>query len=152
MSALMKIIYGIEVEDENDFYVQISEAGVAGVVEGLVPGKFLVEFLPFLRYIPPWFPGATSQRLWAKWKAAANRLKNVPFEHSKAILVRLSSITVKCPSRGCILTDFSSLYRRTGKPPIRLSPSCSIACHNGEPSLRTMRKSLKTWVRSHSEV
>lgn len=91
---VLKILYDIDVEDENDAYVEISEEALVGPLEGMVPGKFLVEILPFLRHIPPWFPGATSQRLWAKWMAAGDRLKNVPFEHAKVKLVCHSVIPV----------------------------------------------------------
>ena len=49
---VLKILYDIDVEDEDDVYVEISEQALAGAVEGLVPGKFLVEFLPFLRHVP----------------------------------------------------------------------------------------------------
>ena len=86
------MVYGIDVKDENDIYVQMSEEALVGSTQGLVPGKFLVEFLPFLRHIPPWFPGAASQRLWAKWMAAGDRLLNAPFEHTRAKLVRSPSI------------------------------------------------------------
>ena len=90
----MKIVYDIDVEDENDTYVKIFDAAIAGAVEGMVPGKFLVEVFPFLRHVPPWFPGATSQRLWEKWMVAGERLRNVPFEHTKAKLVRHHSLRV----------------------------------------------------------
>lgn len=83
----MKVGYGINVYDEDNMYVRIAKDALEGPVEGLVPGKFLVEFLPFLRYIPPWFPFATSQRLWAKWQAAGETLKNTPFEETKEKLV-----------------------------------------------------------------
>ena len=49
----------------------------------------MVDFLPFLRYVPTWFPGATSQRLWAKWQAAAERLTDITYEHVRAALVSL---------------------------------------------------------------
>lgn len=102
-------MYDIEVRDENDIYVKMSEEGVAGAVEGMVPGKFLVEFLPFLRHIPPWFPGAMSQRIWAKWMAAGERLKNAPFEHTKAKLVRLSSISVRWRGKFTVPLVFLSI-------------------------------------------
>ena len=88
VSSILKIVYDIDVEDENDPYLDILDEAMEGIKEGLVPGKFLVEFLPFLRHIPLWFPGVASQRLWAKWMAAGDRQKNAPFEHTKAKLVR----------------------------------------------------------------
>lgn len=110
----MKVLYSIDVKDENDVYVGISEEAVAGAAEGLVPGRFLVEVLPFLRHIPPWFPGAASQRLWAKWRAAAHRLKNVPFEHAKTKMVcHFRFFSCHAPVQGRILIVRSSPLRRT---------------------------------------
>ena len=86
-STVLKVIYGIDIKDENDMYLQISEEAVAGAAVGLVPGKFLVDFFPFLRHVPTWFPGAASQRLWVKWMAAVRRLEDVPFEHTKEKMV-----------------------------------------------------------------
>ena len=85
--VIMKVVYGISVESTDDLYVKIADEAMEGPVEGLVPGRFLVEFLPFLRHIPTWFPFATSQRLWAKWQASGERLKNTPFEETRAKMV-----------------------------------------------------------------
>ncbi len=95
---ISKVGYDIDVGDEDDPYVAAVDAALEGPVQGLVPGTFLVDFLPFLRYVPTWFPGATSQRLWAKWQAAAETLKNLPYDHVKAALdqVRLSSSPFLC--------------------------------------------------------
>ncbi|TBU44100.1 cytochrome P450 [Dichomitus squalens] len=86
IKVALKVGYDIDVDDGDDEYAKIAKEALEGPVEGLVPGKFLVEFFPSLRHIPPWFPGATSQRLWAKWQAAGERLKNVPFSRAKAKL------------------------------------------------------------------
>ncbi|PIL29133.1 cytochrome P450 [Ganoderma sinense ZZ0214-1] len=85
-SSILKVVYDIDVEDEHDAYVELSDHAMEGVKQGMIPGKFLVEWLPFLRHIPPWFPGAKSQRLWAEWMAAGDKLMNVPFEYAKAKL------------------------------------------------------------------
>ena len=111
-SVLLKTGYDIDVKDENDVYVQISKEAVTGAVEGLVPGRFLVEYLPFLRHVPTWLPGATSQRLWAKWMAAGERLKNVPFEHARVKLVRQYFIYSHC---GLALSQYPHLSRRMEK-------------------------------------
>ena len=86
-AAVLKIAYGITAE-ENDQYLAAVDASLEASSQGLVPGKFLVEYLPFLRYIPPWFPGATSQRLWAKWQAAGEHLKNLPLSFTQQAMVR----------------------------------------------------------------
>lgn len=63
----------------------IVDIAVDAFAQGMVPGKCLVEFLPFLRHIPEWFPGAHSQRLWAKWQDAGCRLKDVAYTDRKVI-------------------------------------------------------------------
>ncbi|RDX45824.1 cytochrome P450 [Lentinus brumalis] len=89
--VILKVGFDIDVGDEDDRYVAAVDAALEGPVQGLVPGTFLVDFLPFLRYVPTWFPGATSQRLWAKWQAAAETLKNLPYDHVKAALDQASN-------------------------------------------------------------
>ncbi len=79
--------YGIDAAYENDRYIAAMVAALEGPIQSLVPGTFLVDSLPFLRYIPTWFPGAASQRLFVKWQAAGEMLKNLPYEHVKATLV-----------------------------------------------------------------
>ena len=83
----MKVSYGIDVLEEDDPYVDAGEEAVRAASEGLVPGKFLVEFFPFLRHIPPWIPGASSPRLFQKWQAAGERLKNFPYEYVQNSMV-----------------------------------------------------------------
>ena len=85
---MLKITYGIDASEDDDEYMAAVDAALEGPVQGLVPGKFLVQYFPFLRYIPAWIPGATSQKLWAKWQAAAKKLKDTPFEFTENHLVR----------------------------------------------------------------
>ncbi|RPD61592.1 cytochrome P450 [Lentinus tigrinus ALCF2SS1-6] len=84
--SILKVAYDIDTADEGDEYIAAVDAALEGPVTGLVPGTFLVDFLPFLRHVPTWLPGATSQRLWAKWQAAAETLKSLPYEQVKAAL------------------------------------------------------------------
>ena len=81
--------------DSSEDYCTIAEEVLEGASQGLIPGKFLVDVLPFLRYIPTWLPGTSSQKLFAKWQAAADKLKNVPFNNLKAALVSIELITIR---------------------------------------------------------
>ncbi|KAI0697650.1 cytochrome P450 [Cerioporus squamosus] len=80
-SAVLKILYDIDAAEDNDPYISNVDAALEGVSQGLVPGKYMVEFLPFLRHVPAWVPGAGFQRQLAKWRAAGVALKNEPFAH-----------------------------------------------------------------------
>ncbi|TFK92570.1 cytochrome P450 [Polyporus arcularius HHB13444] len=109
--AIMKVVYDIDAADEDDRYIAALEAALEGPIQSLVPGTFLVDFLPFLRYIPTWFPGATSQRLFAKWQAAAETLKNLPYDHVEAAM----KASEEAPRSiiGKLITQITAYERRT---------------------------------------
>ena len=83
----MKILYNIEVADEGDPYLTLVEQGAEAVSEGVAPGKFFVEYLPFLKHVPAWVPGAGFQIKFAGWRAAAESLRTQPFNHMKRSMV-----------------------------------------------------------------
>lgn len=80
-------MYDIEVAEENDDIIEKVEKAVLGASEGLVPGKYLVEVLPFLRHVPAFVPGAGFQKSFAEWRAAAEDLKHTPFNYVKDAIV-----------------------------------------------------------------
>ena len=77
----MKILYGISVQESDDPYISIAEEAISGGVEASVPGAFLVDFLPILKYVPSWFPGAGFQKKAARWREAINTMADKPFHH-----------------------------------------------------------------------
>ncbi|RDX50378.1 cytochrome P450 [Lentinus brumalis] len=75
-SAIVKVLYGLDVVEKNDKYIAMMEKNLeAG--EAFMPGTYYVEFLPFLRYVPAWVPGAGFQNDFAAWRHAAEWVKNV---------------------------------------------------------------------------
>ena len=85
----MKVIYGIHVKEEGDEYVDMIEAALNVLTQVMVQGKYLVEFLPFLRYVPTWVPGAGRiHRLSLKWKRDNARAVNRPYEYAVANQVK----------------------------------------------------------------
>ncbi|KAJ7607921.1 cytochrome P450, partial [Roridomyces roridus] len=50
--------YGLDVLPEDDPYVKLAEQANAGLIQGFIPGRFLVDSLPILKYVPRWFPGS----------------------------------------------------------------------------------------------
>ncbi|OCH88028.1 cytochrome P450 [Obba rivulosa] len=82
-SNIMELCYGRAVDDIDDPYLAIARKSAAAA-EGLVSGAFIVEFLPFLRHIPTWFPGAGFKRQAARGKEDFDALLYVPFNDVKA--------------------------------------------------------------------
>ena len=89
-ASVLKILYGITAKNEGDKYVGLVDGALFGASQGMRPGRFMVEYLPFLRHIPPWLPGASSQRLFKEWQAAGTLLKEMPFNDAAAALVSTS--------------------------------------------------------------
>lgn len=93
--AVLKVAYDIDMGNSTeDFYTMANET-LEGASQGLVPGRFLAEFFPFLRHIPTWLPGTGSQKLFVKWQAAESRLKNAPFGYVKTSMVKLTPVWAK---------------------------------------------------------
>ncbi|KAI0373687.1 CyP450 monooxygenase [Pilatotrama ljubarskyi] len=87
-SSVLKTVYGIEVAERGDRIVDTVEIAMEGVAAGLTPGAFLVEYLPFLRHIPEWFPGAGFQKKLTRWRDASHLMVDLPFEEAKVAMKR----------------------------------------------------------------
>jgi len=82
--TIMDIAYGHEVSTDDDAFVKLAEDGVNAFSDATTPGKYMVEFLPWLNYLPDWFPGAgfkivareanaLSRRVWLEAHEEAKR-------------------------------------------------------------------------------
>ncbi|KAJ3484292.1 hypothetical protein NLI96_g5749 [Meripilus lineatus] len=80
--ATMKITYGINVKDMNNKYVDLSEQVTKVMTEGTK--FFLVNFIPALKWVPEWVPGAGFQRKAKEWKRTLSQMRDCPFAVSQA--------------------------------------------------------------------
>ncbi len=89
-ATILKVAYGIDIDDENNEIVRIIEKAIEGPSQTIVPGKFLVDYVPLLRYVPAWVPGAGFQAQFAEWRDASRKLKDVPYAQRNTAFVRPS--------------------------------------------------------------
>ncbi|KDQ59121.1 hypothetical protein JAAARDRAFT_127559 [Jaapia argillacea MUCL 33604] len=87
-ATIMDIAYGIRVSGENDKYARAAADALASVSEAGVPGKFLVDLIPILKYVPAWVPGADFQKKAAYWRELKDRFINDPFKAVKDAINR----------------------------------------------------------------
>ncbi|KAK7685162.1 hypothetical protein QCA50_011525 [Cerrena zonata] len=80
---ILKIVYDMEINSLQDEYIQLASTIVQAIAVVSVPGKFLVEFFPLLRYIPSWLPGAYFQKYAESIREAASQMRNAPFDTVK---------------------------------------------------------------------
>ena len=142
----MKVVYGIEAKEEDDEFVTVAEAAVNAAVEGLeFPGKFFVEYFPFLRHIPAWLPGASSQRLSEMWQAVNEKSVSMPYAYAKENMV----------SSSAFYTNMSLLLTPRSRTPARYNNLwLDGCCHHLELRLTNLSEAKLSESRrqSHSKV
>jgi hypothetical protein len=99
-STILSTTYSINARPYNDLYIKIAEDAVGAAFELLIPGSFLVDIIPILKYVPEWFPGAKFQRKAAEMRKHAAKLRNATFAATEELMVCDSS-----PFLGFLLDD-----------------------------------------------
>jgi len=89
-ALLLDVTHGYKVADSDDPLIEAAEISFTALSEGAIPGRFLVDSVPLLKYVPVWFPGAGFKRLAKEWKEATIRMMDFPFETVKEELVSRS--------------------------------------------------------------
>ena len=90
-SSMLSMTYSMNVHPYNDPYIKIAEEAVGAIAELLIPGAFLVDFIPILKYVPEWFPGAKFQSKAAVMRKHAAIMRNTTFAATEELMVCNSS-------------------------------------------------------------
>ena len=89
-STTLSMTYSINVRPYNDPYIKIAEEAMLAIAELLIPGAFLVDIIPILKYVPEWFPGAKFQTKAAVMRKHAAIMRNKTFAATEELMVRNS--------------------------------------------------------------
>ncbi|KAL0567928.1 hypothetical protein V5O48_014070 [Marasmius crinis-equi] len=81
--VIMKVAYGYTISDYKDHFVELSEEIVKVGSLAQAPGKWLVDAIPILRYLPDWFPGAGFKRQAKIWGEYAYSMSLEPHQWVK---------------------------------------------------------------------
>ncbi|KAJ7620491.1 cytochrome P450 [Mycena polygramma] len=95
----MAVTYGIEVSSAEDPVLLLGKEAIQTLSNAGVPGKYLVDALPILQYVPSWLPGAGFKRDAKKWRKLAQDLADVPLAETKrqmALGIAGPSFTADC--------------------------------------------------------
>ncbi len=89
-AMVMRIVYGIELREHDDRYYQMVERMAQVGEEISVPGRFPVESVPLLRFLPSWFPGGGYKKFAADAKGDIHFAISNLFDTAKAATVSAS--------------------------------------------------------------
>ncbi|KZP21555.1 cytochrome P450 [Athelia psychrophila] len=78
-AMVLEVAYGFRALPENDPYIRLAEGNMAYVIVAGT-GKYLVEIMPWLKYVPAWFPGASFQTVAKEARKVMSDAIEVPFE------------------------------------------------------------------------
>ncbi|KAF7356658.1 O-methylsterigmatocystin oxidoreductase [Mycena venus] len=79
-AIVLSVCYGHHVAEQGDEYVKLADQAMAGVGLSANFGTFLVDYIPLLKYVPAWFPGAKFKRDGLKWRKLGLEMWNRPFD------------------------------------------------------------------------
>lgn len=82
-NVILTVAYGIDVQPENDPYLDISEKAIQAVASSGNANAFIVDFMPWLKYLPSWFPGAGFQKQAQEWRIPIEAMPRMPFNYVK---------------------------------------------------------------------
>lgn len=103
-SLALSITYGVNIVSESDRFYAASEEAMHAADAALLPGAFLVDAFPSLKYVPEWFPGAGFKKFAKTAKKHINKLADLPFQHVKE---SIQANTITTPS--LVATCFEEL-------------------------------------------
>ncbi|KIL00351.1 hypothetical protein PAXRUDRAFT_8298 [Paxillus rubicundulus Ve08.2h10] len=83
-AIILVISHGYEVQDEGDPYLATAEDALSYFSLTTSAEPFLVDTLPFLRYLPSWFPGTSFHKIAKDGHRALEEMASKPYEAVKA--------------------------------------------------------------------
>lgn len=84
-SIIMKIVYGYEIpEDGKDETFTATLKAVQNLANATLPGSWLVNSFPILRFLPEWFPGCGFRTFARETREVVDMIVDGPYERAKS--------------------------------------------------------------------
>ncbi|THU92611.1 cytochrome P450, partial [Dendrothele bispora CBS 962.96] len=86
-STILRVVYGMSTQEEINDYVQLAHLAAESLNATMNHGSFFVDYLPSLKYMPAWFPGASFKRKANTWAPMVSNLINAPWKRVKSSML-----------------------------------------------------------------
>ncbi|KAI0796818.1 cytochrome P450 [Abortiporus biennis] len=83
-SSILKVVYGVDVNDLNHPYIQDIHAGMDCLNEAHTANKYWIDFFPMFKNIPKWIPGVRFKRFAEENKSVVQLMRRKPYDDVKA--------------------------------------------------------------------
>ncbi|PBK93538.1 cytochrome P450 [Armillaria gallica] len=87
-SVIMKTVYGYDVDPTGDRFVELVDRAEESIHAVGNVGAFLVDYIPSLKYLPRWMPGAKFLRLARAWRKDVEEMVEEPFKYTTESVVK----------------------------------------------------------------
>ncbi|KLO09762.1 cytochrome P450 [Schizopora paradoxa] len=82
-TTIMMLTYGHEVKSSNDRYVSLARDGIRELVLAMRQGAYLVDIIPWLKYVPEWVPGAGFQQVASNGAKLSHDMRYLPYYNAR---------------------------------------------------------------------
>jgi hypothetical protein len=84
----LSIVYGYNADSNDDKYLKLAEECMQLLSNDMAGSGFWpVDILPFLVYLPSWFPGGSFKTKAAEWKLRMSEFIEKPYSYAKECMV-----------------------------------------------------------------
>ena len=81
-------MYGKRIRNMGDGYIVLSQQAVEGISAVRVPGRFMVEYFPWLRHIPSWMPIFNARKVGNHYRPIVAATRNESYDRVEREIVR----------------------------------------------------------------
>ncbi|TCD64727.1 hypothetical protein EIP91_003683 [Steccherinum ochraceum] len=79
-AVILQMAYGFKAQEGTDPFIEKVDEAMAQFSDLLKLGTFMVDFLPWLRYLPDWLPGMGWKKTLQHYYQTTQEMKTVPFD------------------------------------------------------------------------
>ncbi|TFK18954.1 cytochrome P450 [Coprinopsis marcescibilis] len=86
VGTIVKLTYGVHKKDRVEYYAKLFDDALEPPMRAAIPGSYLVDIFPWLKYVPEWFPGAGFKKEARKGKELGRRFADEPLEEALKLM------------------------------------------------------------------